>query len=117
MVGRFPIATLFLEMPSEQVDVNVHPAKREIRITQEHDLYQAVYRSVSTSLQSLTAAPVFAGTSAESFSSSGGVKEAVEAFYEKNSNLFSRSFSPTKPFQQTEEIPLAPERLLNHGAS
>ncbi|MFO1095706.1 MAG: hypothetical protein U0992_20730 [Planctomycetaceae bacterium] len=31
MVGRYPIAFLFLEMPPDLVDVNVHPCKFEVR--------------------------------------------------------------------------------------
>jgi DNA mismatch repair protein MutL len=31
MTGRYPVAFLFLELPSDQVDVNVHPAKAEVR--------------------------------------------------------------------------------------
>src|SRR5205814_4971135 len=31
MVGRYPVAFLFLELPLAQVDVNVHPTKAEVR--------------------------------------------------------------------------------------
>jgi DNA mismatch repair protein MutL len=31
MVGRYPVAFLFLEVPAEEVDVNVHPTKIEVR--------------------------------------------------------------------------------------
>ena len=42
--GRFPVAALFVRLPSDQLDVNVHPTKREVRFSQQrliHDLVQA----------------------------------------------------------------------------
>ncbi len=42
--GRFPMAALFVSLPSDQLDVNVHPTKREVRFSQQrliHDLVQA----------------------------------------------------------------------------
>lgn len=50
MQGKFPGAVLMLEMPADLVDVNVHPAKTEIRFARESDVFDAVYRSVRTAL-------------------------------------------------------------------
>ena len=50
MQGKFPGAVLRLDMPAELVDVNVHPAKTEIRFSRESDVFDAVYRAVRTAL-------------------------------------------------------------------
>ncbi len=57
MVGRFPFATVFLEMPSEQVDVNVHPAKAEVRFREKDRVFSAVQRSVRRALLAYTPVP------------------------------------------------------------
>lgn len=50
MQGKFPGAVLMLEMPAELVDVNVHPAKTEIRFARDSDVFDAVYRAVRSAL-------------------------------------------------------------------
>ena len=50
MQGKFPGAVLMLEMPADLVDVNVHPAKTEIRFARESDVFDAVYRAVRMAL-------------------------------------------------------------------
>ncbi len=50
MQGRFPGAVLFLEMPAGLVDVNVHPAKTEVRFANEQEVFHAVYRAVKAAL-------------------------------------------------------------------
>ena len=50
MVGRYPIVVLFLNMPSEVVDVNVHPAKAEVRFRENDLVFSRVQRSVRRAL-------------------------------------------------------------------
>ena len=46
MQGKYPGAILRVDMPADLVDVNVHPAKTEIRFARESDVFDAVYRTV-----------------------------------------------------------------------
>jgi DNA mismatch repair protein MutL len=46
MTGRFPVAFLFLELPPEQVDVNVHPTKAEVRFRDGQRLYRQLLSSL-----------------------------------------------------------------------
>jgi len=51
---RFPGCVLFLELDPGKVDVNVHPAKLEVRFAEEKAVYQGVYAAVRKTLQSLS---------------------------------------------------------------
>lgn len=51
MKGRFPVAALFLKLPFDQVDVNVHPTKHEIRFARQAEIHDAVRDSVAQSLK------------------------------------------------------------------
>jgi DNA mismatch repair protein MutL len=48
MVGRQPIAFLFLEMPADQLDVNVHPTKSEVRFVDSQRLYRQLLSMLRT---------------------------------------------------------------------
>jgi DNA mismatch repair protein MutL len=57
MVGRFPIATLFLELPPGEVDVNVHPAKAEVRFKNPDKVFSFVQRSTRHAILAFTPVP------------------------------------------------------------
>ncbi len=50
MQGKFPGGILLLEMPADLVDVNVHPAKIEVRFARENDVFDVVYHAVKLAL-------------------------------------------------------------------
>ncbi|MBE6355897.1 MAG: DNA mismatch repair endonuclease MutL [Lentisphaerae bacterium] len=51
--GRYNPVVLFLEMPPEDLDINVHPAKREVRFKTEYAVSRAVSAAVSSALRQM----------------------------------------------------------------
>ncbi len=48
--GRYPSVVLFLEVPFDLVDVNVHPAKTEVRFDDTQPIFRAVYHAIADAL-------------------------------------------------------------------
>src|SRR5881392_3797957 len=52
MKGQFPVTFLFVELDPAEVDVNVHPAKREVRFRDPAEVREAVVVAVRRTLES-----------------------------------------------------------------
>ncbi len=50
MTGRHPVAVLDISLPPGEVDVNIHPAKSEVKFRSDADVFRAVQRAVRRSL-------------------------------------------------------------------
>jgi DNA mismatch repair protein MutL len=58
MKGRYPVCCLFMEINPGEVDVNIHPSKREIKFHREKTVRQLVSQAVRETLLKFHAAPV-----------------------------------------------------------
>ncbi|MBQ2326068.1 MAG: DNA mismatch repair endonuclease MutL [Clostridia bacterium] len=51
MPGRHPIVFLNINVPFSQVDVNVHPAKLEVKFSREKEVFSAIYNAIEGALE------------------------------------------------------------------
>lgn len=102
MGGRFPVAALNIELDPALADVNVHPAKTEIKFADEQSVYLAVYWAVKNML-----------------AAASGAREAQAAFVREGASfrlgpppelpkqlkVQKNKFTPFTPAKQPEEKP------------
>jgi DNA mismatch repair protein MutL len=80
MKGRYPVAILFLEMDPAGVDVNIHPAKREVRFHDDFTIRHFVVQAVQEALGAFTGAPASKFTFDQP-------PQSVAAVYDRRTNL------------------------------
>ena len=57
MVGRYPMGILFIDLPPDRVDVNVHPTKAEVRFREASQVFTGLQRAVRKALLAHTPIP------------------------------------------------------------
>ncbi|WP_353285657.1 DNA mismatch repair endonuclease MutL [Wolbachia endosymbiont (group A) of Gastracanthus pulcherrimus] len=89
--GKYPFAVLQLEIPYDQVDVNVHPNKSEVRFQNKRLIYEIVRRGIIKALSTRFAVSDVESQSIEEFDSQEQVNSKEEKnqkeFYEKRPSL------------------------------
>lgn len=65
---KFPVCVLFLSLNPARVDVNVHPAKLEVKFSNEKPVFEAVYYAVKQALEQNTSRPEMATPTAQRMS-------------------------------------------------
>ena len=61
MQGRHPVAVLLLDLPADEVDVNVHPTKREVRLRNSWRVLERLERAIAYTLESTPTEPESSG--------------------------------------------------------
>ena len=77
---RYPLAVLNLVLPYEDVDVNSHPAKREVRFRQDGRVYSALQRAVRSALVAHSPVRGMQGLSGARGVPAGGAQDAAGFF-------------------------------------
>ena len=126
-VGRFPVAIVEVRLPPDEVDVNVHPTKAEVRFRDDRAAFAAVQRAVRRTVSTRVPVPVVGGWTQDD----GGSRfEAGSSMFEPGANALA---VPWREQSTTAPLPLAsladprpatrdprpsdePPRLVGHDA-
>lgn len=106
MVGRFPACVLNIELNPAQVDVNVHPAKTEVRFANEKPIFDLVYYAVKTAIENdrtvkeveFKETPIYRQESKNVYQNNDNKSfQAKFDFFKKKDELPSQQVIKTKP--------------------
>jgi len=121
MVGRYPICVINVQVEPSLLDVNVHPAKAEVKFRDERAVFRAVQRAVRSALQAHVPAPDYGSRGAEGWSSSEGTQGVDAEFAQAwqastvapaQSDMWSHNDANAATDNSPEPLPPAPPRTL-----
>ncbi|MEG1608880.1 MAG: DNA mismatch repair endonuclease MutL, partial [Clostridia bacterium] len=76
MKRQYPIFAISIELPFDEVDVNVHPSKNQVRFQDNHKIFSCVYKAISLALAKNESVAMFSNNSNEK-----------NVFFDNNSNV------------------------------
>ncbi len=100
MLHRYPFTSLHIRINSELIDVNVHPAKMEIRFKNGEEVYQLIYHSIKNALEGKEMIPAVHLT--EEKEEIKIEQKIPEPFEEKRRQEYNRENSRTESLPNTE---------------
>lgn len=102
MVGRFPMCVLNIALNPAKVDVNVHPAKTEVRFDNEKPIFNLVYYGIKTAVEADRSVKEADFSTRKSFSSEEDDSADKEKTYSAKLDFFKKKEAP--PVQQSFKI-------------
>jgi len=78
MKGQYPLAAVFLEVPPDQVDVNVHPTKHEVRLGRARQVHNGLVQAVGATLAAAEK-PIWQGAQVSMSQPAAATEQAGEA--------------------------------------
>ncbi|HZJ77739.1 MAG TPA: DNA mismatch repair endonuclease MutL [Clostridia bacterium] len=128
MVGKHPACVLNIDIPPQTVDVNVHPAKIEVRFENEREIFKAIYYAVKNAITGVYSRPkadlskaavkqyfdVIDSTSQTKLPSKGKdfwSKQSAEQFRKETDKEISTKDSKAR------EIPVTKQETINQNKS
>jgi len=111
MQGRFPGCVLMLQLPEDQVDVNVHPAKTEVKFLSEQTVFDCVRYGVQSALNKTPARPEVTLKPAASVPAAHEMQKAAppkapafRTMTTEEYKVFSQAVSSAKPVQAAPNV-------------
>ena len=104
MIGKFPACVLGISLDCSAVDVNVHPAKLEVRFTDEKPVYESVYFAVRSSLAEFDAPRDVELPPARRVSTSPNMHEYSGVQIDLNNSMRARQSDSRMPADSHEKV-------------
>lgn len=106
MVGKFPVCVLNIALPCDMVDVNVHPAKTEVKFVNEEEVYRSVVMAVRNAIIKNAAPKNALRQGQNAFKMAVETPKAVQEALKNPKNVVVKPvFTPIKPQEKPKDEP------------